>query len=51
VATALHTSDPAARVWLARGTTGRVLLAELRSDHGPPVADNPNYDDDGVFVL
>jgi hypothetical protein len=38
-------------VWLARGATGRVSLAELPSDHGQAVADNPNYDDDGVFVL
>jgi hypothetical protein len=51
VATAVHASDPAERVWLARGTTGRVALAELPSDHGQPVADNPNYDDDGVFVI
>ena len=50
-ATAIHASEPAARVWLARGATGRLSLAELPSDHGQPVADNPNYDDDGVFVL
>jgi hypothetical protein len=50
-ATSIHASEPAARVWLARGATGRVSLAELPSDHGQPVADNPNYDDDGVFVL
>ncbi|BCY07328.1 hypothetical protein L3i22_024160 [Actinoplanes sp. L3-i22] len=51
VATSVHASAPAARVWLPRGATGRVDLAELPSDHGQPVADNPNYDDDGVFVL
>ncbi|HEX8346386.1 MAG TPA: replication-relaxation family protein, partial [Actinoplanes sp.] len=51
VATAVHASDPTARAWLARGTTDRVTLAELPSDHGQPMADNPNYDDDGVFVL
>jgi hypothetical protein len=50
-ATAIHTSEPAEQVWLARGATGRVPLAALPSDHGQPVADNPNYDDDGVFVL
>ncbi|MER5338449.1 replication-relaxation family protein [Micromonospora sp. NPDC002717] len=51
VATATHTSDPAEAVWLPVGATGRVRLAELPSDHGQPVADNPNYDDDGDFVL
>ena len=50
-ATALHTSEPAEPVWLARGATGRVPLAALPSDHGQPVADNPNYDDDGIFIL
>ena len=49
-ATAIHASEPADPVWLARGATSRVPLAELPSDHGQPVADNPNYDD-GVFVL
>lgn len=51
VATSVHAADPAGPVWLARDTTGRVTLASLPSDHGQPVADNPNYDDDGVFVL
>ncbi|GAA3943254.1 replication-relaxation family protein [Actinoplanes auranticolor] len=51
VATAIHASEPADAVWLARGATGRVPLAGLPSDHGQPVADNPNYDDHGVFVL
>ena len=50
-ATATHDSDPAGPVWLPGDATGRVHLAELPSDHGQPVADNPNYDDDGVFVL
>lgn len=50
-ATATHDSDPAERAWLPGGDTGRVRLVELPSDHGHPVADNPNYDDDGVFVL
>jgi len=51
VATATHTSEPAEAVWLPTGATGRVRLAELPSDHGQPVADNPNYDDDGDFVV
>jgi hypothetical protein len=51
VATAVHASDPAARAWRPRGIADRVGLTELPSDHGQPVADNPNYDDDGVFVL
>ncbi|WP_327038094.1 replication-relaxation family protein [Micromonospora maris] len=51
VATATHTSEPAEAVWLPTGATGRVRLAELPSDHGQPVADNPNYQDDGDFVL
>lgn len=51
VATATHPTDPAEAVWLPVGATGRVRLAELPSDHGQPVADNPNYDDDGIFVL
>jgi hypothetical protein len=50
-ATATHDTDPAAAVWLAAGDTRRVRLVDLPSDHGQPVADNPNYDDDGVFVL
>ncbi|MFI1995297.1 replication-relaxation family protein [Actinoplanes sp. NPDC020271] len=50
VATATHTADPAARVWLLRGATSRLTLAELPSDHGEPVAENPNYDD-GEFLL
>ncbi|MFF0123766.1 replication-relaxation family protein [Micromonospora arida] len=49
VATATHDADPTEAVWLPAGATGRVRLAELPSDHGQPVADNPNYDD-GVFV-
>jgi hypothetical protein len=51
VATCTHAADPAARAWLARGATNRVTLAELPSDHGQPVAENPNFDDDGVFAL
>ncbi|MBO4210876.1 replication-relaxation family protein [Micromonospora echinofusca] len=50
VATATHSSDPAAAVWLPHDATDRVRLVELPSDHGAPVADNPNYDD-GVFVV
>ena len=50
VATATHAADPAAAVWLPRGSTRRVPLAELPSDHGQAVAANPNYDD-GVFPL
>lgn len=49
IATATHASDPAEAVWLPGGATGRVRLVELPSDHGPAVADNPNYDQ-GVFV-
>ncbi|RQX01139.1 replication-relaxation family protein [Micromonospora inaquosa] len=49
VATATHDAEPAEAVWLPVGDTGRVRLAGLPSDHGQPVADNPNYDD-GVFV-
>ena len=51
VATATHDTDPAAPVWLPAGATGRVRLTALPSDHGQPVADNPNYDDDGTFVV
>ncbi|MDG6108790.1 replication-relaxation family protein [Dactylosporangium aurantiacum] len=50
-ATATHDTEPAAAVWLPAGSTRRVRLVDLSSDHGQPVADNPNYDDDGVFVL
>lgn len=50
VATATHASDPAEAVWLPAGATGRVRLDELPSDHGQPVAENPNYDD-GDFIL
>lgn len=49
VATAIHAADPAARVWLPRGSTSRVELAELPSDHGQPIAANPNLSD-GVFL-
>jgi hypothetical protein len=49
-ATAVHTSEPAGAAWLQRGATARVALAALPSDHGQPLADNPNYDDDGLFV-
>jgi hypothetical protein len=49
-ATATHTTDPAEAVWLPGDATARIRLTELPSDHGAPVADNPNYDD-GVFVL
>ncbi|SDT13011.1 replication-relaxation family protein [Actinoplanes derwentensis] len=48
VATATHAADPAARVWLPRGSTSRVSLAELPSDHGQPIAGNPNLAG-GVF--
>jgi hypothetical protein len=48
-ATATHDTDPADPVWLPGTATARVSLAELPSDHGQPVADNPNYVD-GVFV-
>jgi hypothetical protein len=50
VATSTHAVDPAARAWLARGATSRITLAELPSDHGQPVAENPNFDD-GIFAL
>jgi hypothetical protein len=50
LATATHATDPAEAVWLPGGATGRVRLTELPSDHGQPVADNPNYDESG-FVL
>ncbi|MEU8236428.1 replication-relaxation family protein [Actinoplanes sp. NPDC048967] len=50
VATATHASDPTARVWLPRGSTSRVALAELPSDHGEALAENPNYTD-GVFLF
>ncbi|MFI2664118.1 replication-relaxation family protein [Micromonospora carbonacea] len=50
-ATATHTADPAEAVWLPAGATGRVSLAELPSDHGQPVADNPNFDDDGDLAF
>lgn len=49
-ATATGNSDPAEAVWLPVGATSRIRLTDLPSDHGQPVADNPNYDD-GVFVL
>ncbi|GLZ60973.1 replication-relaxation family protein [Micromonospora sp. NBRC 107095] len=49
VATATRDAEPAEAIWLTVGDTGRVRLTELPSDHGEPVADNPNYDD-GVFV-
>ncbi|MFY1703042.1 replication-relaxation family protein [Micromonospora sp. WMMA1923] len=49
-ATATHDTDPATAVWLPATATGRVTLTRLPSDHGQPVADNPNYDD-GVFNL
>ncbi len=51
VASATHETHPAEAVWLPVGATSRVGLAELPADHGQPVADNPNFDDDGVFVL
>lgn len=50
VATATHTADPTDPVWLPVGATTRARLVELPSDHGQPVADNPNFDD-GVFAL
>ena len=50
-ATATHATDPAEAVWLPAGATTRMRLADLPSDHGQPVADNPNFDDDGLFVV
>jgi hypothetical protein len=46
VATATHDTDPGGPVWLpaADGRT-RIPLAELPSDHGQPVAGNPNWID------
>ena len=29
----------------------QTALTKLPSDHGEPLAENPNYDDDGVFLL
>ncbi|MFE9695194.1 replication-relaxation family protein [Micromonospora sp. NPDC005806] len=49
-ATATRNGDPGEAVWLPVGATSRVRLPDLPSDHGQPVADNPNYGD-GVFVL
>lgn len=46
LATSTHDSDPAGKVWLPGGATGRVRLIELPSDHGEPVAGNPTYDDE-----
>jgi hypothetical protein len=45
VATATHDTDPAGPVWLTTGGTARIPLAHLPSDHGRPVAGNPNYVD------
>ena len=50
-ATAIQAHDPAEAVWLPGDDTCRVRLVELPSDHGQPVADNPNFDDEGHFVL
>ncbi|SBV24709.1 Replication-relaxation [Micromonospora krabiensis] len=50
VATATHDTNPADAVWLPIGATSRVGIADLVADHGQPVADNPNFDDDGLFV-
>ncbi|MEV0158074.1 replication-relaxation family protein [Micromonospora sp. NPDC050686] len=49
-ATATHDTDPATAVWLPADGTARVRLTDLPSDHGQPVADNPNYDN-GTFML
>lgn len=51
VATATHETNPAEGVWLPVGATSRVGLVELPTDHGHVVADNPNFDDDGVFAV
>lgn len=50
VATATHTREPADAAWLAASGTARLRLTELPSDHGQPMADNPNYDD-GTFTV
>ncbi|MDT4993760.1 MAG: hypothetical protein QOH97_3652 [Actinoplanes sp.] len=49
-ATATHDADPADEVWLPGKAIARVRLADLPSDHGQPVADNPNYVD-RVFTV
>ncbi|GAA1619322.1 replication-relaxation family protein [Actinoplanes couchii] len=45
VATAVHGSDPAGAVWLLADGRQRLHLADLPSDHGRPVAGNPNFVD------
>ncbi|MFC4071903.1 replication-relaxation family protein [Actinoplanes subglobosus] len=45
VATATHDTDPAGPVWLTVGARKRVPLADLPSNHGRPVAGNPNWAD------
>ncbi|GAB3147216.1 hypothetical protein GCM10027290_30150 [Micromonospora sonneratiae] len=43
IATAVHGTDPAGRVWTLTGDPDRLLhLHELPSDHGPYAATNPN---------
>lgn len=51
VATATHPTDPAEPVWLAAGDTERVKLVQLPSAHGRPVAANPNFDQNGLFLI
>ncbi|MER7165321.1 hypothetical protein ABT336_04470 [Micromonospora sp. NPDC000207] len=47
-----HPHDhPTETVWLPDGTTTRVRLAALPNDQAQPVADNPDFDDDGFFVV
>ncbi|GAA0477480.1 hypothetical protein Aca07nite_72280 [Actinoplanes capillaceus] len=50
VATTTHDRDPAERVWLPGGAVDRVRLIELPSDHGKPIAANPNFGDKGAFL-
>ncbi|BEL05725.1 hypothetical protein Q0Z83_039160 [Actinoplanes sichuanensis] len=45
VATATHDTDPAGPVWLSVDGRRRTPLADLSSDHGRPVAGNPNWID------
>jgi hypothetical protein len=43
VATAVQTAHPAARAWWLAGTSRRVALHDLPSDHGPQTATNSNW--------
>lgn len=45
VATTTHDTDPAGPVWLTVGGRRRILLADMPSNHGRPVAGNPNWID------